>query len=156
MPIYVRFFLLTVAVFLFWGCVNTQNRLPLPLQFAANHEIDEKLIGTWKLTKLRVDDSLIPIDTCKYFLKVSPKSIRYNLEVNICTLVDWKVRAGKISADHVPCTRMCCDDRYGSNYKFLDYMGTYHINKDVLTIFSIDETTVSTLVRIEDRDFFKY
>ena len=118
--------------------------------------MDDRLIGTWRLSNLLVDDISIPIDTNKYFLKVSSKGISYNLEVNVCVLVDWEVRASKISADHTPCTRMCCDDRYGSNYQYLNYLGTYYINEDLLTIISSEGATISTLVKTEDRDFFNY
>ena len=87
----------------------------------------------------------------KYYLKITPKGFSYNLEVNTCWLQGWEFNDNELTTESIPCTRVCCDDRYGRTYEYLNYTGTYQLDETHkrLTILGSNGITKLVLVRTE-------
>jgi len=147
-----RSFFPTLLFCLLLGCVNVQTS-GLATNQNRDPQIDEGLLGTWQLMELIVADQLMSIDTSKYYLKITPKGLSYNLEVNTCWLQGWQFNNNELTAESIPCTRVCCDDRHGRTYQYLNYEGTYQSDETHkhLTILGSNGISKLVLVRTEKK-----
>ena len=145
-----RQFLLTIFCCLLLSCAGLQTNLQTTNQ-NDKPQFDEGFLGTWQLKELIVAEQLMSIDTSKYYLKITPKGFSYNLEVNTCWLQGWEFNDNELTTESIPCTRVCCDDRYGRTYEYLNYTGTYQLDETHkrLTILGSNGITKLVLVRTE-------
>ncbi len=103
------------------------------------------LKGSWKLEKIvRSWTTNIPGKT-EYYLNITDTLIWYNMEINTCTVYDFKITDSTIEYKGAPCTKICCDDRIDNLGDFLNYSGKYKIKDSLLTIEN--EKWTSYLIR---------
>lgn len=94
------------------------------------------LIGKWQLVKVETHGKTIPIQKQGYFLNISQKTIKYNLEVNQCWSDSFFVDKTNIILYENACTLICCDGRSDSISEYINYTGTYKLQDSILTIFN--------------------
>ncbi|MDG1477011.1 MAG: hypothetical protein P8Q14_07690 [Vicingaceae bacterium] len=103
----------------------------------AKSQKDSTLFGDWVLTKLEINSTILTPDSGKYKVKITDKEFGYVLDINWCSVRDWKTIKNEIVADpSFPCTKICCDDEKSIFYENLNYTGKYHFlnNNTVLII----------------------
>ncbi len=92
------------------------------------------LIGKWQLVKVESQGKAIPFLKKEYFLNISQTTIKYNLDVNQCWSDSFFVDKKNIILYKKVCTEICCDGRFDSISKYLNYTGTYKLQDTALTI----------------------
>jgi hypothetical protein len=103
------------------------------------------LKGRWKLEKIvRSWTTNIP-GKADYYLNITDTLIWYNMEINTCTVYDFKITDSTIEYKAAYCTQKCCDERIDNLGYFLKYNGKYKIKDSLLTIEN--EKGTSYLIR---------
>ena len=112
----------------------------LYFQNTLNSTMDPKLIGNWTLSSIEMINATVNLKNESYYLKIKENGIAYKLDVNTCFMLDWIVKDQKIIAGSIPCTRICCDERYESLHKLIDYVGEYKVLDSLNTLMIINHS----------------
>lgn len=110
------------------------------LLFSIEKDPITDLIGKWKLVQIDKHGVIITPKKKDYYLIISPKSIRYNLEINRCETDSFSIDEKNIILYNFACTEICCDDQLEPISIYLNYSGTYQLKDSLLTIFNKKET----------------
>jgi hypothetical protein len=95
---------------------------------------DKNLHGRWQLEKIEMDSLIMKPYMVKYYLDISKNKITYNLDANRVDGDKLSIEDGIIDYQTHKMTDICCDGKYDTLAKFIDYRGAYILNDSSMVI----------------------
>lgn len=94
---------------------------------------DKSLNGKWFLQEIQLNDSLIVPESKRFYLVFEGNEILFNKEKNKCGM-KAVIKDNRISDCRGACTKVCCDEWYGTTSKYFDVNGSYSVKENRLII----------------------
>ena len=96
--------------------------------------LPDKLIGKWHLHKIVNGQQTLKPEKVDYWLSIAKTSIKYNYPINRCHSEQVTYQNDTLKIKDISITKICCDDRVDTFYKYLNYEGKTQFLGDTLVI----------------------
>lgn len=96
---------------------------------------DQRLNGKWWLESIHLADSTIQVESNRFYILVDGIEILFNKEKNNCGM-KANIKDGNISDCRGACTKVCCDDWYGTTSQYFNMNGKYSFKNDKLYLLN--------------------
>jgi len=94
---------------------------------------DKSLNGKWFLEEIVLKDSIIHPERNKFYLVFDGVEILFNKEKNRCGMTAT-IQNNLISDCYGSCTKICCDEWYGTTSQYFNANGSYEIKGSILEL----------------------